>query len=93
MAACRKAYGVGRRSGSQGAAGTGTVIGIAVALWSASGYVAAFMRAANIMYEMPEGRPIWKTLPLRLAITLVLVVMMNEKEKPRRRVSVLSLLG
>ncbi|MFI6393185.1 YihY/virulence factor BrkB family protein [Nonomuraea sp. NPDC050540] len=61
---------------SQGAAGTATVIGIAVELWSASGYVAAFMRAANIMYEMPEGRPIWKTLPLRLAITLVLVAMM-----------------
>ena len=61
---------------SQGAAGIATVIGIVVALWSASGYVGAFMRAANIMYEMPEGRPIWKTLPLRLAITLVLVVMM-----------------
>ncbi|TKK86209.1 YihY/virulence factor BrkB family protein [Herbidospora galbida] len=62
--------------GSQGAAGIATVIGLAVALWSASGYVGAFMRAANIMYEMPEGRPIWKTLPLRLGITAVLVVMM-----------------
>nr|BFE83873.1 hypothetical protein GCM10020093_064740 [Planobispora longispora] len=51
------------------------IIGIAVALWSASGYVAAFMRAANIMYEMPEGRPIWKTLPLRLAITTVLIIL------------------
>ncbi|GHE43093.1 hypothetical protein GCM10017673_51570 [Streptosporangium violaceochromogenes] len=61
---------------SQSAAGVATVIGLAVALWSASGYVAAFMRAANIMYEMPEGRPIWKTLPLRLAITLVLVILM-----------------
>ncbi|GGS72026.1 hypothetical protein GCM10010156_33560 [Planobispora rosea] len=56
-------------------AGVATIIGIAVALWSASGYVAAFMRAANIMYEMPEGRPIWKTLPLRLAITTVLVIL------------------
>ncbi|WP_030452821.1 YihY/virulence factor BrkB family protein, partial [Herbidospora cretacea] len=62
--------------GSRGAAGIATVIGLAVALWSASGYVGAFMRAANIMYEMPEGRPIWKTLPLRLGITAVLVVMM-----------------
>lgn len=61
---------------SRGAAGIATVIGLAVALWSASGYVGAFMRAANIMYEMPEGRPIWKTLPLRLGITAVLVVMM-----------------
>ncbi|MBG0826369.1 YihY/virulence factor BrkB family protein [Planomonospora sp. ID67723] len=60
---------------SQRGAGVATIIGIAVALWSASGYVAAFMRAANIMYEMPEGRPIWKTLPLRLAITTVLVIL------------------
>ncbi|RCG32818.1 YihY/virulence factor BrkB family protein [Sphaerisporangium album] len=58
------------------AAGVTTVIGIVVALWSASGYVGAFMRASNVMYEMPEGRPIWKTLPLRLAITAVLVVLM-----------------
>ncbi|MEV7968778.1 YihY/virulence factor BrkB family protein [Sphaerisporangium sp. NPDC088356] len=62
--------------GSQRAAGITTIIGIAVALWSASGYVGAFMRAANVMYEIPEGRPIWKTLPLRLGITAVLVVLM-----------------
>lgn len=58
------------------AASITTVIGVAVALWSASGYVGAFMRAANVMYEMPEGRPIWKILPLRLAITTVLVILM-----------------
>ena len=46
-----------RLAESQGAAGIATVVGVAVALWSASGYVAAFMRAANVMYEMPEGRP------------------------------------
>lgn len=62
--------------GSKQAAGIATAIGVAVALWSASGYVAAFMRASNVMYEMPEGRPIWKTLPLRLGITAVLVVLM-----------------
>ncbi|GII02814.1 YihY/virulence factor BrkB family protein [Planobispora takensis] len=56
-------------------AGIAAIIGIAVALWSASGYVAAFMRVANVVYEMPEGRPIWKTLPLRLAITTVLVIL------------------
>lgn len=60
---------------SQRAAGIATIFGIAVALWSASGYVGAFMRAANVMYEMPEGRPIWKTVPLRLAITTVLVIL------------------
>ncbi|MFC4529206.1 YihY/virulence factor BrkB family protein [Sphaerisporangium dianthi] len=61
--------------GSPRAAGITTAIGIGVALWSASGYVGAFMRAANVMYEMPEGRPIWKTLPLRVGITAVLVVL------------------
>ncbi|MDP9863770.1 MULTISPECIES: YihY/virulence factor BrkB family protein [Streptosporangium] len=61
---------------SQRAAGIAAIMGIAIALWSASGYVGAFMRAANVMYEMPEGRPIWKTLPLRLGITTVLVILM-----------------
>ncbi|QYC44139.1 hypothetical protein Nocox_32840 [Nonomuraea coxensis DSM 45129] len=58
------------------AAGFALVVSLAVALWSASGYVGAFMRASNVVYEMPEGRPIWKTLPLRLAITAALVVLM-----------------
>src|SRR2546421_2795254 len=40
------------------------IIGLAVALWSASGYVGAFMRASNIIYETPEGRPFWKLRPL-----------------------------
>ncbi|TYB50079.1 YihY/virulence factor BrkB family protein [Nonomuraea sp. PA05] len=61
---------------SQRAAGVALVISLAVALWSASGYVAAFIRVTNVVYEMPEGRPIWKTLPLRLGITAVLVVLM-----------------
>ncbi|WP_308168669.1 YihY/virulence factor BrkB family protein [Nonomuraea sp. NEAU-A123] len=58
------------------AASFATVMGIAIALWSASGYVGAFIRASNVVYEMPEGRPVWKTLPLRLAITTVLVLLM-----------------
>jgi membrane protein len=62
--------------GSQGAAGVFFVIGLAGALWSASGYVAAFMRASNAIYDMPEGRPIWKTLPLRVVLTLVLVLLL-----------------
>lgn len=52
------------------------IIGLAGALWSASEYIGAFMRAANAIYDMPEGRPIWKIAPLRLAITLVLVVLL-----------------
>ncbi|MFI0900257.1 YihY/virulence factor BrkB family protein [Streptomyces sp. NPDC020983] len=52
------------------------VIGIVVALWSASGYVAAFMRAGNTVYDIGEGRPAWKTLPLRLALTVFVVVVL-----------------
>jgi membrane protein len=58
----------------KGAAGILGIVGIVLALWSASGYVAAFMRAANRIYAMPEGRPIWKTAPTRLAVTIFTVV-------------------
>ena len=61
---------------SQGAAGGLFVVGIVGALWSASGYVAAFMRASNSIYDVEEGRPIWKTAPVRLGVTLVLVVLL-----------------
>jgi membrane protein len=56
------------------AAGFAFVLGLAVALWSASGYIGAFMRASNVVYETPEGRPFWKLRPLQLAVTLVMVV-------------------
>jgi membrane protein len=56
-------------------AGFGLVIGLAVALWSASGYIGAFMRASNAIYEKPEGRPFYKLRPLQLLVTLVLVLM------------------
>jgi len=62
--------------GSQGAAGVFFVIGLVGALWSASGYVAAFMRASNSIYDIEEGRPIWKTLPTRVGLTLVLLVLL-----------------
>ena len=61
---------------NQGAAGILVIVGFATALWSASGYVAAFMRASNAIYEVGEGRPIWKALPTRVLTTLVLVVML-----------------
>jgi membrane protein len=60
---------------SQGSAGLLFVVGLAGALWSASGYVAAFMRASNAIYEIEEGRPIWKTLPVRLGLTVALLVL------------------
>ncbi|SFY49845.1 hypothetical protein STEPF1_03085 [Streptomyces sp. F-1] len=62
----------------QNSAGTGSVlavVGIVVALWSASGYVAAFIRAANAVYDMPEGRPVWRLLPVRVGVTTVLLVL------------------
>ncbi|GAA2038324.1 YihY/virulence factor BrkB family protein [Terrabacter terrae] len=57
-------------------AGFGAILGILVALWSASGYVAAFMRASNVIYDIPEGRPIWKTVPIRVGVTVFAVVVM-----------------
>lgn len=62
--------------GKAGAAGVAGIVGLVIALWSASGYVAAFMRAANAIYDVDEGRPIWKTAPIRLATTLALVIML-----------------
>lgn len=55
--------------------GVGLILGLAAALWSASGYVGAFMRAANVIYETPEGRPVWKLRPLQLVVTLIGVVL------------------
>jgi membrane protein len=55
-------------------AGIAGIVGLALALWSASGYVSAFMRSANAIYGIGEGRPIWKTTPVRLAITLFTVI-------------------
>ncbi|MFK0115453.1 YihY/virulence factor BrkB family protein [Streptomyces sp. NPDC090994] len=62
----------------QGQAGLGSVlavVGLAGAVWSASGYVAAFIRSANAVYDVPEGRPVWKVLPLRVILTVVLLVL------------------
>jgi membrane protein len=65
---------VNQIAGKAGTAGFGLVLGIALAIWSASGYVGAFTRAANVVYETPEGRKIWKLKPLQLLLTLVGVV-------------------
>ena len=57
-------------------AGVLLVVGIVVALWSASGYIGAFMRASNAIYEVEEGRPFYKLRPLQLLVTLVMVVLL-----------------
>lgn len=58
-----------------GAPGIGLVIGILVALWTASNYVTAFAKAMNKIYEIPEGRPIWKLRPWTYLLTLILLLL------------------
>jgi membrane protein len=59
---------------SQGA-GVALIVGVLAALWSASGYVGAFGRAMNRIYEIDEGRPFWKLRPIMLLLTLIAVVL------------------
>jgi membrane protein len=61
---------------SRGGAGVLFLVALGGALWAASGYVAAFIRAANVVWEVEEGRPVWKTLPLRVAVTVVLILLL-----------------
>jgi len=61
---------------SQGAAGILFVVGLAAALWSASSYVGAFMRASNSIYEVEEGRPFWKLRPAQIGITLTMMILL-----------------
>jgi membrane protein len=61
---------------NRSAAGIMFFVGLGVALWSASGYIGAFMRASNVIYETPEGRPFWKLRPLQILVTLVMVVLL-----------------
>jgi len=61
---------------SRGAAGILFIVGIAGAIWSASGYIAAFMRASNAIYDIDEGRPIWMTLPVRIGVTAVMLALL-----------------
>ncbi len=61
----------------KGTAGIMGIVGLVGALWSASSYVGAFMRASNVIYETPEGRPIWKLRPLQVLVTLVMLVLLT----------------
>jgi membrane protein len=60
---------------NRGGAGIALVVGLAAALWSASNYVGAFIRADNAIYEVEEGRPFWKLRPLQIVVTLILVLL------------------
>jgi membrane protein len=57
------------------AAGVAFIVGLALALWSASGYVGAFIRASNAIYETGEGRPFYKLRPLQMGVTLAMVLL------------------
>jgi membrane protein len=58
--------------------GTGVValLGLVIAIWSASSYISSFRQASNIIYEIGEGRPVWKTAAVRFAVTVVAVVLL-----------------
>jgi membrane protein len=60
----------------KGGAGALLGVGLLGSLWSASGYVGAFMRASNAIYEVEEGRPFWKLRPLQVAVTVALVALL-----------------
>jgi len=61
---------------NRGTAGIALVTGLVVALWSASNYIGAFIRASNIIYEQEEGRPFWKLRPLQIGVTLVMLLLL-----------------
>src|SRR3954447_34012 len=61
---------------SRSTAGFALVVSTLIALWSASGYLGAFIRASNVIYETREGRPFWKLRPLQLLMTLVIVLLL-----------------
>jgi membrane protein len=61
--------------GAGSASGVAFVIGIVSAIWASSGYVDGFMSASNAIYDVEEGRPITKTLPVRVGLTVVLMVL------------------
>jgi membrane protein len=63
------------QNANSGASTFAFIFGLAVAIWSASGYIGAFMDASNAIWDAPEGRPIYKKLPIRLGITILMLVL------------------
>jgi membrane protein len=59
---------------AKGGAGALFGVGLLGAIWSASSYLGAFMRASNAIYEVEEGRPFWKLRPLQVALTVLGIV-------------------
>jgi membrane protein len=62
--------------GSSSVAGPVALLGLLSAVWASSGYIGGFIRASNAIYEVEEGRPVWKTIPLRIVLTLTMVILL-----------------
>ncbi|MET9486092.1 YihY/virulence factor BrkB family protein [Nocardia sp. NPDC006630] len=69
--------GIKELDGARSAAGPLAIVGLVTAFWTASTYIGAFIRAVNSIYGTAEGRPIWKTLPLRLGLTTAMMVLVS----------------
>jgi membrane protein len=67
----------GLQHSRRSASGIIAIASLAGALWSASGYIGAFMRASNAIYGVPERRPLWKRVPLRLGLTVVTGILLT----------------
>jgi membrane protein len=61
---------------ARSAAGVAFVLGLVLALWSASGYIGAFIRASNVIFEVGEGRPFYKLRPMQMAIAFVMTLLL-----------------
>ncbi|MFF3491782.1 YihY/virulence factor BrkB family protein [Streptomyces sp. NPDC002795] len=67
---------VGQLQDRGGSSGVIATVSLLTAVWTASSYIAAFIRTANAVYDTEEGRPLWKLTPLRLALTVTLMVLL-----------------
>jgi membrane protein len=65
------AEGTANLAGNRKQAGIAAISGLVIAFWSATGYVGAYMRAANSIHAVREERPLWKLVPLRIFVTAV----------------------
>lgn len=50
--------------------------GILGTIWAASGGFASMMEALNVVYDVPENRPFWKTRPLAIGLTFLIGILM-----------------
>ncbi len=57
------------------AKGFALLTGLVLAIWSASGYVGAFTRAMNRIYEIDEGRTLIKMRGMQLIVTIIGIVL------------------